>query len=77
MMRDMAVDQPLARLLRLPDSIVALARPDIDGVGKEACGGGNRLAVAGDDLERPATDMHRVDESVVGTIELRGEIIPR
>lgn len=45
------------------------ARPDINGVGKEAGRRENRLSVAGDHLEGSAMDVHGVDEAVVGADE--------
>src|SRR5689334_19965735 len=60
-MRDMAMDQPLAALARLPDHVIALARSDVDRVSQVARRRRNRLAVARHHLERPAMDVHGMD----------------
>jgi hypothetical protein len=51
-MGDMAVHQPLLRLPRGPDHVVALARANVDGVGLITRTLVQRHAVDGDDLER-------------------------
>src|SRR5215204_1909187 len=58
---DVTVDQPLARPQRLPDHVVALTRTDVDGVGSEAFLFGELGAVAGNDRERAAVDVHGMD----------------
>src|SRR5439155_2586002 len=70
------VDQPFAGTPCRPDDVIALARPDIDSVGKEAGRSVDRLAVAGDQLKRPAMDMHRMDEAVVGSYEAHLQVSP-
>src|SRR3546814_4327428 len=67
--RDVAMDHPLAGLECFPDDVVTLAGADVDRVGPEAGGRRQGFAVACNDLEWPAVDMHRVDEAAVGTDE--------
>lgn len=52
------------------------ARPDINGVGKEAGRRENCLSVAGDHLEGSAMDVHGVDEAVVGADEMHFQVSP-
>ena len=61
----MAVDQPFAEIERLPDHVVALAGTYINRIGLETRFGRQRLAVARHDSERPAMDVHRMDQAVV------------
>ncbi len=65
----MAVDQPLAGLPRGPDDVVALPRPDVDGVRLVFRAVVQRNSVHGHDLERAAVDVHRMHEVVVGADE--------
>src|SRR3546814_5908050 len=60
--RDVAMDHPLAGLECFPDDVVTLAGADVDRVGPEAGGRRQGFAVACNDLEWPAVAMHRVDE---------------
>lgn len=68
------MNQPLARAFGPPGHIITLTWPDIDRVGLEAPGRRQGLAVARDDLKRPAVDMCGMDEAVVGsdTADLEG-----
>lgn len=68
-MRNVAVNQPLAGPLCLPDDVITLPRPNIDRIGQEARRRGKCLAVTGDDLEGSAMDMHRMDKAIVGADE--------
>jgi len=77
MVRDVAMDQPFAGALGLPDDIVALSGADIDRVGHESRRLRDRLTIAGDDLERAAMDVHRVDEADVRADEAQLERFPR
>lgn len=58
--RDVTVEQPLARFAGRPDHVVALAGADVDHILRELRRRRHRIAVGRRDPERPAVDVHRV-----------------
>ncbi|MEN3615851.1 hypothetical protein AAH979_40985 [Plantactinospora sp. ZYX-F-223] len=76
MVRNVAVQQPSARLAGGPDDVVALPRSDVDGVGVEPGGGSQWDAVDRGDGKRAAVDVHWVDETVTGADEPHQQPLP-
>ena len=74
--RDVAVDQPLARKPRQPDHIVPLFGRDIDGILLVLRGCLQRVAVRRHNTEWPAVDVHGVDEAIAATDEAQEQLLP-
>src|SRR5581483_8616493 len=58
------MDQPLSRLQRLPDHLVALAGTDVDRVRQETGRGRQRLAISSHHHEWTTVDVNWVNEAV-------------
>src|SRR3546814_20548897 len=67
--RDVAMDHPLAGLECFPDDVVTLAGADVDRVAPDAGGRRQGFAVESNALDWRALALHRVDEPAVCTAE--------